>query len=81
MPLCNIRKFFASRCSLDIFCVAAAANLLPLSATGGGRSRNPTSNARRTHNPKGLRGGTRSETIKKWIPEWVSIFYGCGGRT
>ncbi len=28
-PLCNIKKFIASRCLLDIFCVAAAANLLP----------------------------------------------------
>ncbi|MBR6794381.1 MAG: hypothetical protein IKM48_08525 [Clostridia bacterium] len=38
--LCNIKKFIASRCLLDIFCVAAAANLLPSSATGSGRSRN-----------------------------------------
>ena len=39
MPLCNIEKSFAR--ALGIFRVAAAANLRPASATGGGRSRDP----------------------------------------
>ena len=39
--LCNIKKSIASRCSLGIFCVAAAADPLPSSAAGSGRGRNP----------------------------------------
>ena len=41
IPLCNIEKSVAIHWLLGIFRVTAAANLLPASATGSGRSRDP----------------------------------------
>ena len=41
-PLCNIKKIIASRCLLEIFCVAAAADRLAAPAPGGASASRPT---------------------------------------